>query len=69
MKVGISEEDGTRRWNAKGRWKIRLIGNIIRNNSDFDDTNISPVIRQGLQHWGYKLTKSDVENVKWNSDF
>ena len=53
----------------KGRWKIRLIGNIIRNNSDFDDTNISPVIRQGLQHWGYKLTKSDVENVKWNSDF
>ena len=53
----------------KGRWKIRLIGNIIRNNSDFDDTIISPVIRQGLQHWGYKLTKSDVENVKWNSDF
>ena len=53
----------------KGRWKIRLISNIIRNNSDFDDINISPVIRQGLQHWGYKLTKSDIENVKWNSDF
>ena len=47
----------------------RQVANIIRNNSDFDDTNISPVIRQGLQHWGYKLTKSDVENVKWNSHF
>ncbi len=54
---------------SKGRWKLRLISNIIINNSDFDDINISPVIRQGLQHWGYKLTKKDFEDVKWRSDF
>ena len=31
------------------------------NNADFDDYTISPVIRQSLQHWGYKITKKDLE--------
>tara|TARA_B100001250_G_scaffold413101_1_gene446134 strand:+ start:2274 stop:2840 length:567 start_codon:yes stop_codon:yes gene_type:complete len=73
---GRRTEDDTRqikRWinfsGPKGRWKLRLISNIIRNNSDFDDISISPVIRQGLQHWGYKLTKEDFEDIKWGSDF
>ena len=71
----IPEDDirQVKRWinfaGSKGRWKLRLISNIIINNSDFDDINISPVIRQGLQHWGYKLTKKDFEDVKWRSDF
>ena len=26
-----------------------------------DDTAISPVIRQALQHWGYELTALDLE--------
>ena len=34
----------------------------------FNDFNISPKIRQTLQHWGYVLTKRDYDNAlkhKW----
>ena len=33
-------------------------GNLT-NVTDIDDENISPVIRQSLQHWGYRLTKEN----------
>jgi len=45
----------------KGRFKKNLINKIKDNNADIDDYTISPVIRQSLQHWGYKVTKKDLE--------
>jgi hypothetical protein len=42
-----------------GRWKINLMNKIIAANSSYDDENISPTIRQSLQHWGYQLTLDD----------
>ncbi len=50
------DERQIKRWlsfaGPKGRFRKRLI-NICKANDD------SPVIRQGLQHWGYKLTEKD----------
>ena len=62
-----SEDDNRQiqRWcnftGPKGRFKTRLV-NMIRNKEAlYDDAGISPVIRQGLLHWGYEITKEDVE--------
>ena len=59
------DERQVKRWLAfagpKGRFKKNLINKIKDNNADIDDYTISPVIRQGLQHWGYKITKKDIE--------
>ena len=41
------------------RFRKRLINMIHAKNTTFDDYNISPKIRQTLQHWGYILTKKD----------
>ena len=49
---------------VKGRWKNTLIGKIVKTESAYDNMNISPVIRQTLQHWGYRLTKEDFEARK-----
>jgi len=46
----------------KGRFRNRLIGMIHKKNTEYNDFTISPVIRQVLQHWGYKLTKKDYDN-------
>jgi hypothetical protein len=35
--------------------------NIKKSKDSIEDYNISPVKRQTLQHWGYKLNKSDFE--------
>jgi len=43
----------------KGRWKNNLIGKIARAGAGYDNPVISPVIRQTLQHWGYRLTEKD----------
>ncbi len=52
------------RWKAfaglRGRFRLRLINMCKRANTTYDDELISPVIRQGLQHWAYVLTKEDV---------
>ena len=45
----------------KGRWKQNLIGKCLRDGKSFDDASVSPVVRQTLQHWAYRLTKSDYE--------
>jgi len=37
---------------------------IINKNSKYDDFEISPKIRQTLQHWGYQLTRDDFESFK-----
>ena len=59
------DERQVKRWLAfagpKGRFKKNLINKIKDNNADIDDYTISPVIRQSLQHWGYKVTKKDLE--------
>jgi len=43
----------------KGRWKGNLIGKIARAGVAYDNKGISPVVRQTLQHWGYRLTEKD----------
>lgn len=42
-----------------GRFRVRLINMIKRKGTKYNDYTISPVIRQGLQQWAYKLTKAD----------
>ena len=49
---------------VKGRWRLNLIGKIKKAGAKYDDPTVSPVIRQGLQHWGYRLTKSDFDKAK-----
>ncbi|XP_010893727.2 uncharacterized protein zgc:113208 [Esox lucius] len=46
---------------VKGRWRNNLITKVVRSGCGFDNKTISPVVRQTLQHWGYKLTKEDYE--------
>ncbi len=43
----------------KGRFRRRLISMILKEDSTWNDEKISPVIRQGLQHWAYILTEED----------
>ena len=45
-----------------GRFRITLIRKIINSKTSYDDFNIGAVIRQGLLHWGYELTKKDFLN-------
>jgi hypothetical protein len=45
----------------KGRFYLRLINMIKAAGTTHDDITISPVIRQGLQHWGVMLTRKDVD--------
>jgi len=53
-----------------GRFRIQLINKVIAANSTFDDEGVSPVIRQSLQHWAYRLNITDYEEralQKWKS--
>ena len=45
----------------KGRFRKWLITLIHNKKGYWNDTIISPKIRQTLQHWGYRLTKKDYE--------
>lgn len=53
-----------KRWLAfagpKGRFKRRIINMIKKKKTKYNDYTVSPVIRQGLQHWAYRLVPSDV---------
>ena len=71
-----SEDDSrqVKRWKAfagpRGRFRNHLINRIIAKGGDYDDESISPVVRQSLQHWGYRLTREDFEEAslgKWKS--
>ncbi|KAL3881674.1 hypothetical protein ACJMK2_028084 [Sinanodonta woodiana] len=44
-----------------GRWRNNLISKCFKSGCGFDNSVISPVVRQTLQHWGYRLTKEDFE--------
>lgn len=63
-----SEDDHRqiRRWlnfaGPKGRFKLRIVNMIKDKNTTYDDFNVSPIIRQGLQHWGYQLIPDDISN-------
>eukprot|EP00794_Sanderia_malayensis_P000816 gene816-112_t len=64
--LGRRSEDDDRqisRWKncagPKGRWKNNLIGKIARAGANFENIAISPVVRQTLQHWAYRLTEKD----------
>ena len=67
--MGKRSDDDVRqiqRWKAlagpKGRFMRFLVTQILKKNTTWDDENISPKIRQVLQHWGYQLTKKDYDN-------
>ena len=51
-----------------GRFRKWLVTQILKKGTkdDWDNYNISPAIRQTLQHWGYKLTKKDFDK-EYNS--
>lgn len=40
-----------------GRFRLSLIKSIIREKTTYDDYKIKPVIRQGMLHWSFELTK------------
>ena len=42
-----------------GRFRRTLMNKIIRSGKSYNDVSVSPVIRQTLQHWGYRLTQTD----------
>lgn len=45
----------------KGRWRLQLMNKIIKSRAKFDDSKVSPVIRQVLLHWAYELSSADLE--------
>ena len=47
---------------TNGRFMKYLVTLILKKNKKWNDTTVSPKIRQTLQHWGYKLTKRDFLN-------
>ena len=65
------DERQIKRWQAlagkNGRFRLWLINLIKKQELKqkkkglWNDVSISPKIRQTLQHWGYKLTKSDYD--------
>ena len=66
-KRSSDDERQIKRWKAlagpKGRFRNMLINLIIKKKTSYDDERISPKIRQTLQHWGYRLTKKDFNNI------
>ena len=45
-----------------GRFRITLIKSIIREKTKYNDYKIKPVVRQGMLHWSYELTKKDFDD-------
>ena len=60
------DERQIKRWlnfaGPKGRFRRRLINMCKEKNKKYDDYSVSPVIRQGLQHWAYQLTNKDFKD-------
>ena len=60
-----SDDDGRqiRRWlkcaGPRGRWKRNLIAKVLKAGTTYNDRTVSPVVRQTLQHWAYRLTEED----------
>mmetsp|Transcript_124984 Transcript_124984/g.233786 ORF Transcript_124984/g.233786 Transcript_124984/m.233786 type:complete len:268 (+) Transcript_124984:38-841(+) len=47
-----------------GRWRVRLCNDILKKKAKLDDMTTSPVLRQVLQHWAYRLTEADLERER-----
>jgi len=45
----------------KSRFRRNLINQIHKKKTKYNDYEVSPKIRQTLQHWGYELQKSDLK--------
>ncbi len=64
-KRSADDERQIARWESlagkNGRFRKFLITQIQKKGGKWNDETISPKIRQTLQHWGYKLTKSDYD--------
>ena len=62
------DERQIKRWLAlagpNGRFRRRLMNEIIKKKKKYNDYTVSPVIRQVLLHWGYELTSKDLNNYK-----
>ena len=62
------DERQVARWCAcageKGRWKANLAHKVAASGKDVDDPTVSPVVRQTLLHWGYRLTLDDLNEGK-----
>ena len=57
------DERQIKRWKQlagpNGRFRKWLVTQILKKNGKWNQEDVSPKIRQTLQHWAYKLTKSD----------
>ena len=62
------DERQIKRWNGiagpNGRFKKNLIRQIYESKKKWNDSSVSPKIRQTLLHWCYELTKKDYDSVK-----
>jgi len=62
-KRGEDDERQVKRWQGvsgeRGRFMRFLVTQILKKKSKWNDEDISPKIRQTLQHWAYKLTLAD----------
>ena len=62
-KRGPDDERQVDRWLKTGgprsRFRRMLINLIHKKKTSYDDFEVSPKVRQTLQHWGYQLTKKD----------
>ena len=64
-KIGRREDDRQiSRWKGvcgdKGRWKTNLINKILNANASWNDSRVSPVVRQTLLHWACEVTEAEV---------
>ncbi|EJC99539.1 uncharacterized protein FOMMEDRAFT_160606 [Fomitiporia mediterranea MF3/22] len=44
---------------SSGRFKRSLVKKIVEKGASWDDEIVSPILRQTLQHWAYRLTETD----------
>ena len=62
------DERQIKRWlnlaGPNGRFRRRLMNQIIQQKKRYNDYSVSPVIRQVLLHWGYELTSKDLNTYK-----
>merc|ERR1719461_469697 len=47
----------------RGRWRLRLIGELYKSGGDVCDDSLFPMIRQMLLHWAYALCQEDFDGL------
>jgi hypothetical protein len=61
------DEKQINRWlrlaGPNGRFRKWLVTQIIKKKKTWNDAQVSPAIRQTLQHWGYKMTNKDYKLI------